>query len=112
MYVTAYKLEEEIRPSLEGCETVALFSCAACANLCNVGGVRGIEYMKDLLIVDRLLSAAVVDAVYTQHVQFTKHRISEIVLIILFVLLVRVQNDLGNVDGVLGMSPDDGAALV
>jgi len=49
MYKTKLKSAEEIEQSLKVFRRVALFSCAACANLCDVGVIRGMEFMQGLL---------------------------------------------------------------
>ncbi len=49
MIETKYKSAEEIRYSVGKAESIAILSCGACANLCDVGGVRGMEFIRKLL---------------------------------------------------------------
>jgi len=41
MFKSVYKSADEIRFSLEPYHRLALFSCGVCANLADVGGIRG-----------------------------------------------------------------------
>jgi hypothetical protein len=49
VYKTKLKSAEEIQQSLKVFRRVALFSCAACANLSDVGVMRGMEFVQGLL---------------------------------------------------------------
>ncbi|MFO8010091.1 MAG: methylenetetrahydrofolate reductase C-terminal domain-containing protein [Dehalococcoidia bacterium] len=49
MIETRYKSAEELRFSIGENDNVAIISCGACANLCDVGGVRGMNFIKGLV---------------------------------------------------------------
>ncbi len=49
MIETKYKSAEEMRYSVGEAERIAILSCGACANLCDVGGIRGMEFIRKLL---------------------------------------------------------------
>jgi hypothetical protein len=46
---TKYKSSRELKYSLGQSNRIAVLSCGACANLCDVGGVRGMKYLKGLI---------------------------------------------------------------
>ncbi len=49
MLETKYKSPEELRFSIGEGKKVAVISCGACANLCDTGGVRGMNFIKGLV---------------------------------------------------------------
>lgn len=49
MVLTRYKSPEEIKHSLGNAKRIAVFSCAGCANMNNVGGRRGLKFLSEQL---------------------------------------------------------------
>ena len=49
MVLTEYKSPEEIRHSLGKARGVVVFSCSGCANMNEIGGQRGLKFMKKRL---------------------------------------------------------------
>ncbi len=49
MLETRYKSPEELRYSIGEGKKVAIISCGACANLCDTGGVRGMNFIKGMV---------------------------------------------------------------
>ena len=49
MLETRYKSAEELKYSIGEGKRLAILSCGACANLCDVGGVRGMNFIKGQL---------------------------------------------------------------
>jgi len=46
MIETKYKSADELRYSIGEGKQIGILSCGACANLCDIGGVRGMEFIR------------------------------------------------------------------